>query len=277
MFYWIVILAAGGYLLLIFLIYISQHKLLYYPDSNITRTPADIGLAYEDVYLETEDSESVHGWFVPAQNSRYTVLFFHGNAGNISGRLETIDLLHELNLNVFIIDYRGYGKSSGRPTEKGTYRDAEAAWNYLKEQRGIPIDSMIVMGRSLGAAIAADLAARIQPAGVILESPFTSVPDMAAELYPWIPARRLARFSYPTEENISKIKSPLLIAHSESDEIIPYEHGQLLYEKANQPKTFLDLQGGHNDGFLATGNLYRERLNIFISNLKNPEDEMFEK
>jgi fermentation-respiration switch protein FrsA (DUF1100 family) len=199
------------------------------------------------------------------------VLFCHGNAGNISHRLDSIRLFHELGLSVLIFDYRGYGQSSGKPTEKGTYRDADAAWHYLVTLRGILPGHIILFGRSLGAPIAADLATRQSAAAVILESAFTSVPDVAAKFYPWLPVRWLSRYQYNTRKKLASIHSPVMIVHSRDDEIIEYANGERLFEAANEPKQFLELRGGHNDGFMVSGKDYIRGLNNFLDNVPGEE------
>lgn len=248
-------------------IFVMQPQLLYYPDlpsRTVLATPADIGLAYEEVTLATEDGPVLQGWFIPHQAARGTLLFCHGNAGNISHRLDSIRLFHDLGLNVLIFDYRGYGESDGKPTEAGTYRDADAAWRYLTEVRTVQSHDVVIFGRSLGAAVAADLATRTTPAAVILESAFTSVPDMAAAIYPWLPVRMLARYQYDTREKLRRITHPVLIIHSSEDEIIPFAHGRQLFESAHEPKRFLELHGGHNDGFLTSSGDYTRELDSFI-------------
>jgi hypothetical protein len=206
----------------------------------------------------------LHAWFIPAENARATVLFCHGNAGNISHRLDSIRLLHSLGLQVLIFDYRGYGRSDGRPSEKGSYRDVDAAWQYLLEVRGLPQTQIIIFGRSLGAAVAADLASRTRPAAVILESAFTSVPDMAAGIYPWLPVRLLSRYRYDNLDKVARLSAPLLLVHSRQDEIIPFVHGERLFERAHVPKQFLEIHGGHNDAFLTSRKAYTQGLKAFL-------------
>jgi len=174
-----------------------------------------------------------------------------------------------MNLDVFIFDYRGYGQSEGQPGEDGTYLDAEAAWFYLVEARAIDADEIIVFGRSLGASIAAWLASRHRPAALILESSFSSVPSMAQRLYPFLPVKWLASFSYDTRQYVSRIDCPLLVAHSKQDEIIPYAEGRLVFDTAPVDKQFLEMRGGHNDGFIATGKLYSDGLSRFIESALN--------
>jgi fermentation-respiration switch protein FrsA (DUF1100 family) len=262
----IVTVFAIGYAVLAGALFFYQPNLLYFPDMptrEIGANPGDIGLDFEPLTLTTRDDEQLDAWFIPVNQARGVLLFCHGNAGNISHRLDSIRLFHELGLSVLIFDYRGYGRSSGRPTEKGTYRDADAAWDYLVEQRGIAPAQIILFGRSLGAAIAADLAAR-QGAAVILESGFTSVPDVAATLYRWLPVRWLSRYQYDTGKKLANIHSPVLIVHSRDDEIIPYANGERLFEAANEPKQFLQLRGGHNDGFMVSGKDYIQGLDGFL-------------
>lgn len=261
---WIIAALLAGYGVILLLMYTAQSRLIYFPTSTVPYTPEDFGMEYETVYLTTEDSVQLHGWFVPHLEARGTVLFQHGNAGNISGRLETIQLLYRLRLNVFIYDYRGYGISEGNPSEEGTYRDAMAGWNYLIDEREIPADRIILMGRSLGGAVTAWLASNVQPAGVILESTFTSVPDLGAEVYPIFPVRWLSRFEYDNSRFVKNIEAPLLIAHSRQDDLIPFSHGEQLFRLANEPKRFLEMKGSHNDGFLETGKQYRNTLEEFF-------------
>ena len=261
------ILAVGMYGALCLFLFLMQAKLLYYPNvpsRKLTASPKDIGLQYESVSITTSDGVVIHGWFVPAKEERGTVLFFHGNAGNISHRLDSLKIFHDLGLASFIIDYRGYGRSQGSISEQGSYYDAESAWNYLMETRKIPAQEIIVFGRSLGGAIAAYVASRMSPGALILESVFTSVPDMAAKLYPIFPVRLLSRFQYNTKKMLRSVSSPVLIIHSPDDEIIPFENGQILYESAGEPKDMLRLRGGHNEGFLVSGHIYRDGIDNFI-------------
>jgi fermentation-respiration switch protein FrsA (DUF1100 family) len=257
----LVYIALAGY------VYVMQPRLIFYPDMpgrTLEATPAEVDLAFEDVSLATADGEQLHGWYVPHEAAPATLLFCHGNAGNISHRLDSIRLFHELGLNVLIFDYRGYGRSSGTASEQGTYRDAEAAWEYLVGERGIAPPHIVLFGRSLGAAIASDLATRTQPGAVILESAFTSVTDMAARLYPWLPVRWLASYRYDNAAKIRDISAPVLIMHSRDDEIIPFSHGERLYALANEPKRMLELRGGHNDGFHVSRDDYRPIVGDFI-------------
>ncbi len=263
----VLLTAVGVYAALVGLMYFTQPSLLYFPGMpgrELSATPAQVGLNYRDVSLGTGDGERLHGWLVRTPQARGTLLFFHGNAGNISHRLDSIRLFADLGLDVFIIDYRGYGRSSGRPSEQGTYRDARAAWDWLTEPQGVMPRRIVIFGRSLGAAVAVDLAARERAAGLILESGFTSVPDLAAELYPWLPVRLLSRFHYDSISKVGRIGQPMLVLHSRDDEIVPFHHGRQLFDAAREPKQFYQMLGGHNDGFLSSGQAYKDALGKFL-------------
>lgn len=268
----LLIFISGAYAVLCIYVYFMQSSLIFYPDiagRDLVTTPETIGLTYQDIELRTEDHTKLHGWFIPNNNAKGTVLFFHGNAGNISHRLDSIKIFHRMDLNVFIIDYRGYGQSEGHTTEKGTYQDAQAAWNYLTQTRGISESKIIIFGRSLGASIASWLASQHTPAALILESGFTSAPSMGQRLYPFLPIRWLARYQYNTKQYVSAISCPVMVAHSKDDDIIPYDEGRDIFNAAPEPRRFLDMRGGHNDGFIVSGSDYTEGLRSFIhDNLK---------
>jgi fermentation-respiration switch protein FrsA (DUF1100 family) len=237
----LVALAAGCYLIIAIALFFFQYRLIYYPETILLTTPDAAHLPYEEVLLRTQDGVRLHGWYLPAQQHRGVLLHCHGNAGNISHRLDVLELFHRLGLSVLIFDYRGYGKSAGRPDESGTYRDAEAAWNYLLTERGIAPGAVIVHGQSLGGAVAAWLAHRHTPGALILESTFTSVENVAATLYPYLPVRWLTRYHYPTIDFVRDVKCPVLVVHSRGDEIIAFSHGQRLFEAAPEPKAFLEI------------------------------------
>ncbi|KKQ84126.1 MAG: hypothetical protein UT04_C0020G0002 [Candidatus Daviesbacteria bacterium GW2011_GWF2_38_7] len=247
-------------------IYFFQSHLVFYPEAGreIIAAPSHVGLPYKDVRLTTDDGLSLHGWFIPAAEARGTVLFLHGNAGNISHRIDTLQMFHRLGYSTLIFDYRGYGNSGGTPSEQGTYRDAEAAWRYLTEQRRIPSCRIVLFGESLGGAVASWLAAQQKPAALVIASGFTSVPDLAQHFYPYLPVRWLAHLRYDTRKNLRAVAVPVLIAHSPEDEIIPFEHGQALYAAANSPKRFLELGGGHNDGFIFMRESWVRELKDFL-------------
>jgi uncharacterized protein len=260
-------LVAGAglvYLLIIACAFLFQSRLIYFPERELAATPRAKGLSYQVVVFKAADGIELHGWFIPAAPARGVVLFCHGNAGNISHRLESIELFHQLGLNTFIFDYRGYGQSQGRPSEAGTYRDAEAAWRYLLNEQNISPARIMVFGRSLGGAVAAWLAQHQTPAGLILESTFTSIPDIGAEAYPFLPVRLMSRYHYNTVDYVGRVRCPLLIVHSRDDEMIPVAHGRRLFVAAKEPKEFLEIRGSHNDGFLTSGTRYRQGLEVFL-------------
>jgi uncharacterized protein len=219
---------------------------------------------YKDVMLTTADSVRIHGWWIPTEGSRGTILFCHGNGGNISHRIESFRIFQRLGLDIFIFDYRGYGRSDGTTDEQGTYRDAEAAWRYLTGERKIDSRRIIHFGRSLGGAVASYLAEHHGGAGLILESTFSSVPDLGEDLFPWLPVRSIVTYDYNTAARLPKIDMPILIVHGRDDEMIPYAHGRRLFEIAREPKQFLDLLGGHNGGFVQTGEAYVKGLEGFV-------------
>jgi len=249
---------------LLALVFFFQPRFVYFPTRAIVMTPADIGLPYETVRFQAADGVELSGWFVPAEGSRGVVLFCHGNAGNISHRLDTLEILHRLGFSTLIFDYRGYGQSEGKPTEQGTYLDAEAAHRYLVQQRAVDPGEIIFFGRSLGGAIVAWLAQEHTPQALIMESTFTSVPDLAAHLYPYLPVRYLSRFRYNTVDNLSRVSCPVLIVHSRDDEMIPFSHGRRLFEGASEPKKFLEIRGSHNEGFMISADWYEEGLASFL-------------
>jgi fermentation-respiration switch protein FrsA (DUF1100 family) len=254
-----------AYLLLVAYVYVKQDSMLYFPLKEIEATPLSIGLDYQELTLRTRDGVDISAWYVPAEKARGYVLFCHGNAGNISHRLDSLRIFHGLGLGVLIFDYRGYGRSKGAPDEEGTYRDAEAAWDYLVNSIRVPPEKIILFGRSLGSAVAAEVALRKQAGALIMESGFTSVPDLGSTFYPYLPVRLLSKFRYASIEKVGRIKIPKLFIHSPEDEIIPYEQGMRLFERASEPKEFLQLTGDHNGGFLLSGKMYVDSLNSFLS------------
>jgi uncharacterized protein len=234
------------------LVYLFQSHLVFFPGTGreAVVSPGSYGLRYESVPIRTADGETLDAWWVPAEDARGVVLFFHGNAGNISHRVDYLQMFHRLRYSTLIVDYRGYGKSSGTPSEGGTYRDAEAAWEHLLHARLARPQDIVVAGESLGAAVATWLAAEVSPRAVLLFSTFTSVPDLGAQVYWFLPVRLLSRIDYDNLANLKRIRAPVFIAHSRDDDIVPFAHGRRLYEAAAEPKAFLELRGGHNDGFI---------------------------
>ena len=266
-FHMLLLLVAVVYGVMLLFVFLYQNNLLFLPEiggRQVDHTPANVGLPYESLTLTTSDNVELDAWFLPVDQSKGVILFCHGNAGNISHRLDSLLLFYRLGYSVLIFDYRGYGRSEGRPTEAGTYRDAAAAWRYLVEERRIDPGRIILFGRSLGAAVAAQVATKQKAAGLILESAFTSVPDMAAELYPLLPGRLLSRLQYNVVDYVQQVDCPVLTVHSPDDEIIPFRHGKKIYAAARPPKSFLKLKGGHNEGFFISGLVYKQGLADFL-------------
>ncbi len=256
------------------LMYLLQEKMIYHPTSDLITTPETVGLVYELVAINTEDHERITGWFIPHPDERAVFLFLHGNAGNISGRVQSAKLLHDLGLSILIIDYRGYGKSTGTLSEEGTYVDAMAAWNYLTEMRGVPAEKIVIYGRSLGGAVAIWLATRCDPKALIVASSFTSISDMARDMFLGLPLNFLLRYHYNSLERISRIKCPVLVIHSIEDDLIPFKHGKKLYEAAPPPKQFLTLHGGHAESIFVSTEEYLKNVDGFVSNYVNGERDM---
>jgi len=260
------LLAAAAWALLTLLVFVSQSRLLYLPNipgRALVATPDDLGLAWQELWLPAADGTRIHGWFVPADGAARTLLFFHGNAGNISHRLEWLRILNKLGLNVLLLEYRGYGQSEGRPSEDGIHLDAQAAWDWLRSEAAIPAERIILFGESLGAAVASRLATEVPAGGLVLFSAFTSVPDVAAQHYWFLPVHLLARFWHPTVEYVGDADMPVLIMHSPDDEIVPFEHAHRILAAAREPKLFVQTAGDHNNGFLLSESLIREAISAF--------------
>ncbi len=249
------------------LLYFFQSRLIFFPVYNYASAPDRLGIEFEDVMFRTDDGLNLTGWYIPGNNADNVLLFCHGNAGNISHRIDYIRIFHELGLNMFIFDYRGYGKSEGKPDEEGTYRDVLGAWNFLVNEKDFTQESILLYGRSLGGAIAAWLAQDHTPLTLILDSSFTSITALGSELYPFLPIRLLSRFNYTTQLYLEKVSSPVLVIHSRQDEIVPFEHSISLFENASQPKEFLEISGSHNEGFLESWSTYESGLRDYISKI----------
>jgi fermentation-respiration switch protein FrsA (DUF1100 family) len=262
---WTLLTLAGVAAALVLLLGCYEPRMIYFPARDLERTPADLGLAFEDVRLETADGEQIHGWYLPASSSStLTVLFLHGNAGNISHRFEKLAVFRALGADVLIIDYRGYGRSTGKPTERGTYRDADAAYEYLVATHGLDPKRVVLYGESLGAAVAVDVAARKPVGGLVLESVFSSGVDVAQEMFPFLPVRLLVRNRYESVKKIGAVQAPVLILHSRDDEFFRWHHPQRLYDAATGPKKLVELRGGHNDAFLVSSREYAAALSAFF-------------
>lgn len=238
------------------------------PSRVVEFTPKDADLHYEPVQLHTEDGETLAGWFVPTAAPKGSLLYLHGNGGNIGHRIDLIGVFHRLGLNVLIFDYRGYGESTGRPAEAGTYRDALAGWRYLTQTRHIPATEIYYFGESLGGSIAAWLAERHPPKALVLYATFTSAADMARQLYPFMPASLLLRYRYDTRAALAKVACPVFIMHSTEDEIVPYAHAQELLAVVKGDKQLVPLHGGHNDALFVSRDIYVKALGEFLGRVE---------
>lgn len=266
-------MAVAAALVSIFLLsialYVTQPSLVFFPERTLSATPADFGLAYEPVALRTADGVALGAWWIPAKAARGAVILCHGNAGNIAHRIDKAVLLHGMGLSVLLFDYRGYGTSEGRPTERGTYRDMDAVVEHVRGTRGVPPERTLFWGESIGAAVAVEAAARHACAGLVLESGFTSVPAMAKTVYPWMPAF-LMRFRYDSLRRLPSVRAPKLILHGPADEIVPYRMGRELFGASQEPKRFADLAGGHNDGGILVSPEAQEALREFLGEVLPP-------
>jgi fermentation-respiration switch protein FrsA (DUF1100 family) len=243
-----------------------EANFIFFPSATIEQTPRRVGLDFEDVFFSTRDDVRLNGWFIPHREARSTLIWFHGNAGNISHRVENIKLLHDkVKINIFIFDYRGYGRSEGRVSEEGTYLDGEAALDFVQKRLGAEPKKIILFGRSLGAAVAAEMANRFESQGLILETPFVSIREMARVVFPFLPLGLLLHTRYDVREKIQKIKTPLLVLHGDQDEVVPFTQGKMVFDAAPEPKKFFTIAGArHNDTYLVGGEPYFQQLQTFI-------------
>lgn len=265
----IVLTVLGIALTLMALVYLFQSRLVFFPTAEIVALPSNDGLEFDECRIPAGDGVVLHGWFLPAADpDAPVVLFCHGNYGNISHRLATARFIHDLGAALLLFDYRGYSRSTGRPSEAGLYADASAAWNYLIDARGYAPERIVILGRSLGCAPAIDLACRERCRGLIVESGFTSAREMARIILPFLPTDLLIRYRFDNLGRIAGIHCPVLVCHSPDDEIVPYEMGERLFQAAPEPKQFFPLTGGHNQREYFDNRLYRqvvaERLGLPI-------------
>jgi hypothetical protein len=245
-----------------------EKQLIYFPMPDHDVTPAALGLPHEDLELRAEDGVRLHGWFLPVKGSRRAVLVCHGNAGNVSHRLDRAMLMQSrLGVDVLLFDYRGYGRSEGSPDEEGTYRDARAAYRWLREHGQGP-ERIVLFGESLGSAVAVELALGAEARALVLESPFTSVPDMARAVYWFLPVWPLVRTRYDTLAKAPRLRLPLFVLHGDRDEIVPFSQGRRVFEAAPEPKRFYAIPGAsHNDTYFVGGEPYWRALGEFFEGL----------
>lgn len=229
--------------------FVFQRHLLFFPSATYGFSPTEAGLDYEQVWIDTEDGERLHAWFIPAgreSGAEGTVLFFQGNAGNKATRVPLARELSGAGYNVLLVDYRGYGQSTGQPSEQGLYADVMASWRFLTDERRTAPGDIVIFGRSLGGGPATWLATQVEARALLLESTFTSVPDVAAHHYPFLPVRWLSRFQFDSLSRIAEVDMPVHVIHGRTDEVVPFEHGKTLHDAARKPKTFTATGDTHN-------------------------------
>ena len=253
---------------------INEADYIFFPEKDIAQTPQSIGVPFTEQVFETRDGIKLHGWFMPQPRARFTLLYLHGNAGNISDRIEQYRRWHHMGLAVFAFDYRGYGMSQGVPDEAGLHEDARAAWTLLTETLHIPAERIIIAGRSLGASVAAQLASEVMPAGLALEAAFTSIPDLSVDQYPWLPLRWFVKNKFDTEQALGELKAPLLLISAREDEIVPDWMAERLFAAAPGEKLRGKLPGGHNDFDSVSPRSYLKLWRIWLDSLIQPQEKV---
>jgi hypothetical protein len=249
-----------------------EHRQVYAPSRDQGGHPADLRRPFEEVLFAASDGARLHGWFFPADpdspRAHLVLLLLHGNAGNISHRLQFYQAWLELGVNVFTFDYRGYGRSEGKPSEEGTYRDAQAAVQWLR-QKGFAPEQIVAIGKSLGGGVASELALREPVGGLILQNTFTSIPDLGSELFPWLPVRWLHSIKYDTVSKLPRIKAPVLVAHSPTDNLIGFSHAERNFAAAHAPKLLWELRGDHTSTVDDGREIYLRGLEKFFREYLN--------
>lgn len=244
-----------------------EHGQIYRPKKEWVATGAELGRPFEDIYFSAPDGVRLNAWFFPADadspRRRFVVLICHGNGGNISHRLSLCQVLLQVGVNVLVFDYRGYGRSGGKLSEEGTYCDAQAAHAWLR-QKGFGPENIIAFGESLGGGIASELAVREPVGGLILQSTFTSIADLGAELFPWLPVRRLNTIKYDTLKKLARVRKPVLVMHSRRDGLIAFHHAERNFAAANEPKLFWEIEGEHNYSFTSDLGRWVEGVERFL-------------
>ncbi len=249
-------------------LYYLEEVTMFRTDRCVSLTPRNLKIHYEDVYLKTKDGEAINGWFIPAENASVTILYCPGSSGNLNDRFREIIFFHDMSLNIFTFDYRGYGKSSGRPYEAGLYRDAQAAYDFLASRPDIDKDNIVVYGRSLGGAVATDLCLNRKVKALILQSSFVSFETEAHDLYPFLPVGFLLHGRFDALSKIRNIHIPKLIVHGLDDEVVSYDQAELLYKIAPAPKQCISYNGSHDDDVFVTSKDYKDGIEKFFRNNK---------
>ena len=256
----------------LFLVIFEKH-FIYYPAAAVDLTPKALGQPFDEVVIDVEPGVKIHGWFIKAatESSVATILFSHGNAGNIADRIDRVQSLRSLGVDFLLYDYRGYGKSTGDTDEEGTYRDGRAAYDYLVKSRQIDPGHIVLMGESLGCAVSIQLALERKAAGLVIEAPFASIAHMANAVYPFLPLGSFIRTRYENVKKIPQLKMPLLVVQGTKDEVIPVAQGRMVFDAAPEPKRYLAIEGAHhNDVYLIGGEGYRRALGEFIRQVSAP-------
>lgn len=244
-----------------------ERAMIFVPSRELAGHPGVVGLPWEPIRLTASDGVRLSAWWIPGPKDDSPVLLcLHGNAGNLSSRLDKMVLLREAGAAQLWVDWRGYGESAGAPSEQGLYRDGLAAWAWLNAVKQVPPERLVFYGESLGGGVAVELATRVAPAGLILDSAFTSVPDMAARVLPFFP-RALIKTRFDNKAKLSRVAAPLLVLHSPDDEIVPFAMAQDNLSIHPGPKRLVELKGSHNEGFLEAGPAYPAAVRAFLDSL----------
>ena len=253
-----------------------QNVLFFQPKRDLVATPDAVGLVYEDVALEARDGVMLRGWWLPGPDEPspdlpggpFTLLFLHGANTNLGDRVDAMRFWHDLGFDIFAIDYRGYGYSSGRPTERGLYADARAGWDWLTVRRGIPETRILVAAESMGVSLATHLALETRPVGLILEAGFTRAVDVAARQHRWLPVRQMLRLQLASEERVGRLRCPKLLIHSVDDEMVPFTLARTLFRRSAPPRTLLKIRGAHAQGCLEGGPRYLVGVRAWLQSLE---------
>jgi len=260
-------IVAVSYFVIIVAFYFLQSRMLFQSTKGLDRTPNVYEWAYESVRLDVGEHITT-GWWIPyGEDSKGVILFSHGNAGNMAGRLESVFLFRKMGFDVLVYDYGGYGESTGASSEGRCYADIRAMYDWLTEEKAIPAERIVLFGRSLGGGVTSELAQEVKVAAVIVESTFKSVSARAQEIFPFLPAKLIVKNRFENHSKIDSFLSPVLIVHSPDDTLIPFHHGRALFDAATEPKSFLEISGDHNEGFWKSGDLYTQGLTDFLQPL----------
>ena len=241
-----------------------EHVAVFFPGQEVSIVPLHMGMPYEDLYLKTSDGVRINAWFLKNPKARSTLIFAHGNAGTMSDRLLKVKFFYDLGLNVLVFDYRGYGKSQGKPTENGVYLDAQTAYDYLKDRNDIDMNAVIAYGASLGGIVAVDLASKRPVSVLIVDSSITSASEAAQVFYPYLPTIFMS-IKFDSIGKVAKLIMPKLFIHSPDDRTVPFQMGRRLFNAAREPKEFLVSSGGHNEIQIVNDHKTGDAVKHFLS------------